>query len=71
MTYLEEEHPLVFLITFLLLLLSVLLATISTRSPVSSEEEDEKDPIWKASFMIMGVLSVNIFSTERQNNSNG
>ena len=41
MTYLEEEHPLVFLITFLLLLLSVLLATISTTSPVSSEEEDE------------------------------
>ena len=43
MTYLEEEHPLVFLITFLLLLLSVLLATISTRSPVSSEDVDEKE----------------------------
>jgi hypothetical protein len=43
LTYLEEEHPLVFLITFLLLLLSVLLATISTRSPVSSEEEGETE----------------------------
>ena len=43
MTYLEEELPLVFLITFLLLLLSVPLATISTRSPVSSEDEDKKE----------------------------
>ena len=32
LTYLEEELPLVFLITFLLLLLSVILATISTRT---------------------------------------
>ena len=45
MTYLEEELPLVFLITFLLLLLSApsSLATISTRSPVSSVDEDEKE----------------------------
>ena len=43
MTYLEEELPLVFLITFLLLLFSVPLATISTRSPVSSEDEDKKE----------------------------
>ena len=37
LTYLEEEHPLVFLITFLLLLLSVLLATISTTISYSTE----------------------------------
>ena len=47
LTYLEEELPLVFLITFLLLLLSVPLpsssATISTRRPVSSKDKDEKE----------------------------
>ena len=56
LTYLEEELPLVFLITFLLLLLSVLLATISTRSPVSSEDEDEKEEncdIWPRMVIIL------------------